>query len=128
MLDDRVLQQDRGVLLEVLPQEELRERELPERRRLQDLPARHAGNGRSRGPEQLGLRRKVYIGDEDGEVSVFKHSADPSEAMKEEDGEMVPFYATNIMGASVYSTPVVAGNVMYISNQTHLFAITPDGK
>jgi outer membrane protein assembly factor BamB len=71
---------------------------------------------------------KVYIGDEDGEVSVFKHSADPSEAMKEEDGEMVPFYATNNMGASVYSTPVVAGNVLYISNQTHLFAITPDGK
>jgi hypothetical protein len=32
------------------------------------------------------------------------------------------------MGASVYSTPVVAGNVLYISNQTHLFAITPDGK
>ncbi|MBA3482833.1 MAG: PQQ-binding-like beta-propeller repeat protein [Pirellulales bacterium] len=71
---------------------------------------------------------KVYIGDEDGELSVFKHSADPSEAMKEEDGEMVPFYATNNMGASVYSTPVVAGNVLYISNQTHLFAITPDGK
>jgi outer membrane protein assembly factor BamB len=71
---------------------------------------------------------KVYIGDEDGEVSVFKHSADPSEAMKEEDGEMVPAYAVNNMGASVYSTPVVAGNVLYISNQTHLFAITPDGK
>ncbi|WP_428307569.1 PQQ-binding-like beta-propeller repeat protein [Lacipirellula sp.] len=71
---------------------------------------------------------KVYIGDEDGEISIFKHSADPSEAMREEDGEMVPFYGTRNMGASVYSTPVVAGNVLYISNQTHLFAITPDGK
>jgi outer membrane protein assembly factor BamB len=71
---------------------------------------------------------KVYIGDEDGEVSVFKHSADPSEAMKEEDGEMVPALAVNNMGASVYSTPIVAGNVLYISNQTHLFAITPEGK
>jgi len=76
----------------------------------------------------LVVEDKVYIGDEDGEVSVFRHSADPSEAMKEEDGEMVPYYATNQMGASVYSTPIVAGNVLYISNQTHLFAITPDGK
>jgi outer membrane protein assembly factor BamB len=71
---------------------------------------------------------KVYIGDEDGEVSVFAHSADPSEAMREEDGEMVPFHGTQNMGASVYGTPIVADNVLYINNQTHLFAITPDGK
>jgi outer membrane protein assembly factor BamB len=70
---------------------------------------------------------KVYIGDEDGEVAIFKHSADPNEAMKEEDGEMVPFYGTRNMAGSVYSTPVVAGNVLYISNPTHLFAITPEG-
>ena len=71
---------------------------------------------------------KVYIGDEDGEVAVFRHSADPNEAMKEEDGEMVPYYGAQAMGGNVYSTPVVAGNVLYISNPTHLFAITPDGK
>jgi outer membrane protein assembly factor BamB len=71
---------------------------------------------------------KVYIGDEDGDVAIFRHSADPSVAMKEEDGEMVPYYGTPNMGGSVYSTPVVAGNVLYISNPTHLFAITPDGK
>ncbi|MCC6491930.1 MAG: PQQ-binding-like beta-propeller repeat protein [Pirellulales bacterium] len=71
---------------------------------------------------------KVYVGDEDGEVSVFKHSADPSVAMKEQDGEMVPAYAANPMGASVYGTPIVAGNVLYINNQTHLFAISPGGK
>lgn len=71
---------------------------------------------------------KVYIGDEDGEISVFRHAADPSEAMREEDGEMVPFYGTRNMGASVYGTPIVAGNVLYIGNQTHLFSITPDGK
>ncbi|RIK74449.1 MAG: serine/threonine protein kinase [Planctomycetota bacterium] len=76
----------------------------------------------------LVVEDKVYIGDEDGEVSVFKHSADPSVAMKEQDGEMVPAYATNQMGASVYGTPIVAGNVLYINNQTHLFAISPDGK
>jgi outer membrane protein assembly factor BamB len=71
---------------------------------------------------------KVYIGDEDGEISIFRHSANPGEAMREEDGEMVPYYGTRNMGASVYTSPVVAGNVLYIANQTHLFAITPDGK
>jgi outer membrane protein assembly factor BamB len=67
---------------------------------------------------------KVYIGDEDGEVAVFRHSADPEVAM--EDGE--PFYGTQDMGNSVYSTPIVADNVLYVCNRTHLFAITPDGK
>jgi outer membrane protein assembly factor BamB len=71
---------------------------------------------------------KVYIGDEDGEVAIFRHSADPNEAMKETDGEMGPYYGTQSMGGSVYSTPAVAGNVLYISNPTHLFAISPDGK
>lgn len=71
---------------------------------------------------------KVYIGDEDGEVAIFRHSADPSEAMKEQDGEMVPYYGTQNMMSNVYSTPVVAGNVLYISNPTHLFAITSDEK
>jgi outer membrane protein assembly factor BamB len=64
---------------------------------------------------------KVYIGDEDGEVAIFRHSADPEVAMV--DGE--PAYGTRDMRNSVYSTPVVAGNVLYISNRTHLFAITP---
>ena len=32
------------------------------------------------------------------------------------------------MGNCVYSTPIVANNVLYIANKTHLFAITPDGK
>ena len=67
---------------------------------------------------------KVYIGDEDGEVAIFRHSADPEVAM--EDGE--PAFGTQDMGNSVYSTPIVADNVLYISNRTHLFAITPEGK
>jgi outer membrane protein assembly factor BamB len=71
---------------------------------------------------------KVYIGDEDGEVAVFRHSADPNEAMREIDGEMGPYYGTNSMDSSVYSTPVVAGNVLYITSLGHLFAITPGGK
>ncbi len=70
------------------------------------------------------IEDKVYIGDEDGEVAVFRHSAEPEVAM--EDGE--PYYGTQDMGNSVYSTPIVADDVLYISNRTHLFAITPEGK
>ncbi len=66
---------------------------------------------------------KVYIGDEDGDVAIFKHSADPNVAMKKVGGEMKPFYGEINMGNSVYSTPIVADNVLYIANRTHLFAI-----
>ena len=66
---------------------------------------------------------KVYIGDEDGEVAIFRHSANRDEAMKDDGGELVPFYGTRDMNNSVYSTPIVADNVLYISNRTHLFAI-----
>ncbi|MBX7165029.1 MAG: PQQ-binding-like beta-propeller repeat protein [Pirellulales bacterium] len=57
---------------------------------------------------------KVYIGDEDGDVAVFKHSADKEAAE--------PMTEIN-MGNAVYSTPVVANNILYIANKTHLFAI-----
>lgn len=63
---------------------------------------------------------KVYIGDEDGEVAIFRHSADPEVAM--DGGE--PYFGTRYMGNSVYSTPIVADNILYITNRTHLFAIT----
>lgn len=66
---------------------------------------------------------KVYIGDEDGDVAIFRHSADPNVAMKKEGDEQKPFYGEVNMGNSVYSTPIVADNVLYIANRTHLFAI-----
>lgn len=59
---------------------------------------------------------KVYIGDEDGDVTVFKHSKE-----KEIISEIN-------MGNAVYTSPVIANNVLYIANKTHLFAITPGGK
>ena len=70
----------------------------------------------------------VYIGDEDGDVSIFKLSGDRKIAMKEVDGEFHPINTNDTfevvnMGNSVYSTPVVANGVLYISNRTHLFAI-----
>ena len=85
------------------------------------------------------VENHVYIGDEDGDVSVFNLSADPHVAMKslpleegdtEEDREWVPINAnedgdvTN-MDNSVYSTPIVANNVLFIANKTHVFAIAP---
>lgn len=71
---------------------------------------------------------KVYMGDEDGEVAIFRHSADPNVAMQEDGGQLEPYYGTRSMGNSVYSTPIVAGNVLFIANRSHLFAITPEGK
>jgi outer membrane protein assembly factor BamB len=71
----------------------------------------------------LVVEDKVYVGDEDGDVAIFRHSADPKVAMKDEGGETKPYYGEINMNNSVYSTPIVADNVLYISNRTHLFAI-----
>ncbi|MFI4875021.1 MAG: PQQ-binding-like beta-propeller repeat protein [Blastopirellula sp. JB062] len=60
---------------------------------------------------------RVYIGDEDGDVCIFKLSTDP------EDAE--PINEVN-MGNSVYSTPIIANGVLYIANKTHLFAIAEE--
>jgi outer membrane protein assembly factor BamB len=65
---------------------------------------------------------KILIGDEDGDVSIFNLSADPAVAMN--DGEPI---ATINMGNSVYSSPIVANDVLYIANKTHLFAIRVPG-
>lgn len=54
---------------------------------------------------------KVYIGDEDGDISIFKLSAEM---------EMV---GENNMGSSVYTTPVVANDTLYIANRNRLYAI-----
>ncbi len=73
---------------------------------------------------------KVYIGDEEGDVSVFPLSTDPAVALVEEDGEMRPAIAEIEMDNSVYSTPIVANDVLFIANRTHLFAVsnTPQEK
>jgi len=57
---------------------------------------------------------RVYVGDEEGKVTIFKLSPE-----KEIIAEVE-------MGNSVYSTPIVAHNILYIANKTHLFAITPE--
>ena len=59
---------------------------------------------------------RVYIGDEDGDVVIFKLSA-KREMINEIN-----------MGNAVYSTPIVANNVLYISTKNTLFAISADAK
>lgn len=56
--------------------------------------------------------RHVYIGDEDGDVAVFRVDAKGHEPLAE-----------NNMLSSVYSTPIVANGVLYITARTKLFAI-----
>ncbi len=53
---------------------------------------------------------KVYVGDEDGDVVVL--AADKTRKVLSEQN----------LGAPVYSTPVVANGVIYISCNTHLYA------
>jgi outer membrane protein assembly factor BamB len=59
---------------------------------------------------------KVYIGDEDGDVSVFELSKEKN------------LVAENNMGSAVYGTPAVAGNVMYLARKDMLFAIAAGAK
>ncbi len=59
---------------------------------------------------------KVYVGDEDGDISVFKLSKD------------MELLAENLMSSSVYSTPVVANNTLFIADKDHLFAIVNEDK
>jgi outer membrane protein assembly factor BamB len=54
---------------------------------------------------------RVYLGDQDGDVAVFQLSTSPK------------LLATNAMLSPVYSTPIVADNVLYISTSTHLIAV-----
>ncbi|MCZ6816992.1 MAG: PQQ-binding-like beta-propeller repeat protein, partial [Planctomycetota bacterium] len=54
---------------------------------------------------------KVMLGTEDGEILVFKH------------GKEKKLLATIDMHNSVYTTPVVANGVLYITNRNTLFAI-----
>ena len=59
---------------------------------------------------------KVYIGDEDGDLVVFA-------ATKEKK-----ILSETNLGASIYSTPIVANGVMYIGTQTHLYAVAEGAK
>ncbi len=71
---------------------------------------------------------KVYIGDEDGDVAIFPLTGDRKKALKTVDGEEAPALGVINMGNAVYSTPIVANNVLYIANKSTLFAIQSPAK
>ncbi len=54
---------------------------------------------------------KVYIGDEDGDVAIFE--------LSKKQNKIAELSMLN----SVYSTPIVANNVLYITNKNTLYAI-----
>jgi len=56
----------------------------------------------------------VYVGDEDGDISVFKAGREKLKVGPDIN-----------MTSSVFSTPIVANGVLYIANKDHLFAIAP---
>ena len=60
---------------------------------------------------------RVYIGDEDGDIAIFKLSAE-----MEKLGEEIN------MGSSVYTTPVVANDTMFIANRNRIYAIKEGAK
>ena len=59
---------------------------------------------------------RLYVGDEDGDVRVF--ASDKNFKMITEIN----------MGAPVLSTPIVANGTLYVTTQTHLFAIAEGAK
>ena len=59
---------------------------------------------------------KVFIGDEDGDLTVLPSKAD-FDPKKEE-----PLFETNML-VPIYSTPVVANGTLYVGTQTHLYAV-----
>jgi outer membrane protein assembly factor BamB len=61
---------------------------------------------------------KVYIGDEDGDIAIFKLSSDPEVAMKDKE----PIAEIN-MGNAVYSSPIVANDTLFIANKSTVYAI-----
>ena len=55
---------------------------------------------------------KIYLGDEDGDVVIMQ------------EGKTKKVIAEINMGSSVYSTPVPANGVLYISNRNQLYALS----
>ncbi len=54
---------------------------------------------------------KIYLGDEDGDVSVFEFS------------KTLNLLAENNVGDSVYSSPVAVGSILYVSTRSHVIAL-----
>jgi outer membrane protein assembly factor BamB len=59
---------------------------------------------------------KVYMGDADGDITVF------------EQGKTKKILSEFNVGNAVFSSPIVASNVLYVANRSTLFAVSEGGK
>jgi outer membrane protein assembly factor BamB len=64
---------------------------------------------------------KVYLGDEDGDVAVFRHS--PLRSVALPGGEPL---AEHNLGNAIYGSPVVAHGVLYFTAKNRLIAVASD--
>ena len=62
----------------------------------------------------LAVDGKVFIGNEDGTLTVFKASKDKAEVLAKKD---------TVNFSSIYSTPTFVDGVMYLSDRTRLYAV-----
>ncbi len=70
------------------------------------------------------VENHVYIGDEDGDITIFELSKEMKILSKEPNGDPGPIN----MSTAVYTTPVVANNTLFIANRNQLFCIKPGTK
>jgi outer membrane protein assembly factor BamB len=67
----------------------------------------------------LSIDGKVFIGNEDGTLTIFKASKDKAEVLDKKD---------TVNFSSIYSTPTFSDGVMYLSDRTRLYAVDVSGK
>jgi outer membrane protein assembly factor BamB len=70
------------------------------------------------------VENRVYIGDEDGDITIFELSKEKKILSKDSSGEPGPIN----MSTAVYTTPVVANDMLFIANRNQLFCIKPGTK
>jgi outer membrane protein assembly factor BamB len=74
---------------------------------------------------------RLFVGDEDGDINIFRPSPDPKQAgiaaKPDDKGKINPLDLQPLseinMGNSVYCTPIAANGVLFVTSKDHLFAI-----
>ena len=70
----------------------------------------------------------VYVGDEDGDVCIFRLSADPQVALRK-DGDVWAPLSKIETGQAIYASPIYSNGVLYFANTNRtLFAIPSAGR
>ena len=75
------------------------------------------------------INGKLYVADGDGDIAIFPHTADPKKALKKgKDGMLLPALGVQKVDGPVWSMPVVANGVLFITTRGMLYAIATDKK